>query len=348
MEFAAPVNADRTLAAMLAEAGALERSGDWHAADEEYSRIFARAVAGRQPKAMADALRRQAEMRSLGGAGEEGEELAWLSLEIAERNGLAAEAARALNVLACVLYGRGDYEAARALYEAALSRARVVRDGHLVGLACQNLGVLANIRGDLTEARSLYLESIASSVRSGDRATAMTVYHNLGMVCGDMGDWLEAELYFDRGIDLADRAGSLPLFARLYVSRVEPLIHLSEFVRARKSLERARALAEQVSDAVARAAVERFEGILARLEGNLPAAERHLERALEIAEAAGAELERAEATGGLATVRGLQGRHEEERALLEGALTAFQRLGASREAARIDARLRELEAGAPS
>lgn len=324
---------------MLRQGAALERSGRWDAADRLYGVIFAEAVAQRRPDAMADALRRQADVRSVRRGAEEGEELAWLSLEIAERHGLAAAAARALNVVGIIRYAASDFEAARTFYEAALERARAARDGQLVGLACQNLGVLANIRGELAEARSLYLESIASSVRSGDRTTAMAVYHNLGMVCGDLGDWLEAELYFERGIDLAEREGHLPTLACLYLNRAEPLIQLSEFARAHSSLARASELAEEVGDGEVRAAVERFTGLIARLEGKLEAAQRHLERARTLAAEAGVELELAEATAGLATVRGLRGADAEERSLLEEALAAFRRLGAGREAARVEARL---------
>jgi tetratricopeptide (TPR) repeat protein len=329
--------------AMLRQGASLERSGDRTAADRLYAEVFVRSVAERRPDAMADALRRQADVRSVRRGAEEGEELAWLSLEIAERHGLAAGAARALNVVASIRYAASDFEAARTFYEAALERARGVRDGQLVGLVCQNLGVLANIRGDLMEARSLYLESIASSVRSGDRATAMLVYHNLGMVCGDLGDWLEAELYFERGIDLAEREGHLPTLALLYLNRAEPLIQLSEFARARASLARAAALADQVRAADVRAGVERFTGLIARLEGDLAGAEAHLERARTMAAEAGAELELAEATAGLATVRGLLGAGAEERSLLEEALAAFRRLGAGREAARVVARLHAID-----
>ena len=343
MSALAPPPADHA-ESMLERAAALERSGDWAAADHLYSSTFARAVEERRPDAMAHALRRQAEVRRVEGRTEEAEELAWLSLEIAERSGFPTEAARALNVVACGRYARSDFDAARTLYEEALERARAVRDGHLVGLACQNLGVLANIRGELHEARALYLESIASSVRSGDKTTAMLVYHNLGMVCGDLGDWLEAELYFDRGIDLAERAGHLPLLARLYLNRAEPLIQLSELGRARASLARSAALAEEVCDDEVRAGVERFTGVVARLEGDVDGAERHLQRALAIATKAGVELERAEATGGLAGVRAAQGRPAEERALLDEALAAFRRLGARREEARIQSRLDELDA----
>jgi tetratricopeptide (TPR) repeat protein len=345
MSALAPPSTDHgsSLEAMLRHGSALERSGHWDAADRLYADTFARAVAERRPDAMTDALRRQADVRRFLRDGDDGEELARLSLEIAERHGLAAAAARALNVVACIRYARSDFEAARTYFEAALARARTVRDSHLVGLACQNLGVLANIRGELLEARSLYLESIASSLRSGDRTAAMLVYHNLGLVCGDLGDWLEAELYFDRGIDLAERAGHLPLLAILHVNRAEPLIQLSEFARARRSLARAAELAEQLHDGEVRAGVERFAGVIARLEGDLPQAQRHLEAARARATEAGAELELAEATAGLATVRGLRGADAEERSLLEEALAAFRRMGAVREAGRVEARLHAMD-----
>src|SRR5687768_3627167 len=236
------------LEAMLEEAARLEREGAWESADALYTTAFARSVGERRPDAMVDALRRQAEVRRHRALSDEAEELAWLSLEIAERHELTTAAARALNVVACIHYARAELDQARTMFEAALARARTVRDGHLVGLACQNLGVIANIRGDLLEARALYLESIAASVRSGDRGTAMLVYHNLGMVCSDLGDWLEAELYFDRGIELAERAGHVPLQARLQLNRAEPLINLSEFARAHASLARAAELAQRVND----------------------------------------------------------------------------------------------------
>jgi tetratricopeptide (TPR) repeat protein len=338
----APEDPEENIHDLLERAASLERQADWEGADRLYASGFARAVRERRPDAMAGALRRQAEVRRVHRSCEEGEELAWLSLEIAERNGLPLEAARALNQVACTRYAGADFEGARFHFEAALDRGRSVRDGYLVGVACQNLGVLANIRGELMEARSLYLESIAASVRSGDRTTAMLVYHNLGMVCGDLGDWLEAELYFDRGIDLAEREANLPLLARLHVNRAEPLIQLSEFARARESLERASELAERVREPEVAAAVQRFHGVIARLEGNLPLAEAHLERARALAAEGGGDLEFAEATGSLASVRALQGRGEEARALLEEGAAIFRRLGALREVGRLEERLREM------
>src|SRR3712207_9401585 len=76
-----------------------------------------------------------------------------------------------------------------------------------VGLACQNLGVIANIMGDLREARIRYLESIGSAVRSGRKLNEAASYNNLGMVCTDLGEFLEAGLYFDRGLEIAERIG---------------------------------------------------------------------------------------------------------------------------------------------
>src|SRR3712207_8227714 len=46
-----------------------------------------------------------------------------------------------------------------------------------VGLACQNLGVIANIMGDLREARIRYLESIGSAVRSGRKLNEAASYN---------------------------------------------------------------------------------------------------------------------------------------------------------------------------
>jgi hypothetical protein len=65
-------------------------------------------------------------------------------------------------------YFRNRYGESRARYEEALQLAYEAGDGVLIGMICQNMGVLANITGDLSEARRCYLECVATTLRTGD------------------------------------------------------------------------------------------------------------------------------------------------------------------------------------
>jgi tetratricopeptide (TPR) repeat protein len=331
-----PQAAPEPLSAVAARGKELEVAGRWKEADQLYAGLFRRAVAERDPSTAADALRRQAIVRGKLGNADEAEELAELSFEVAERCGLARAAARAVNVRALLLYTREELPGARALYREALARARAVRDDELTGLVCQNLGVIANIQGDLTEARALYLECIASTIRSGDRTAAMLAYNNLGMVCADMREWLEAELYMDRGLDVAERIGHLPTAALLQLNRAEPLIQMGELRRARATLDRAEELALPLNDRRTLAGVRRFRAVIARLEGDLAAADRELEDAAALVAGGGHELERAEILGAVARLRWEQGRRDDARTALHRARDCFAALGAAREIRRLD------------
>ena len=328
---------------LLARATALERAGDWPAAGEAFRALFDAAVRGGDAAAAADAARGQARILQQEERFEEAEEAAGLSLEVAERNGLRQAAARAVNTCAAIRYLRRDFAASHRLFAQALERALDVGDDVLVGWTCMNLGVLANIRGDLREARTRYLESIGSFVRSGNKQHAALVYNNLGMVCADLREWLEAEVCFDRGTEIAARISDAPLLAKLYANRAEPLLHLGNVEKARRSLDHAEQLARRVDARGTLSEVARFRGLVARAEGSPEEAEAHLARALEIARAAGLQLEEAEAARELGALWRALGRDGEARATLERARDLFRHIGADRDAERVEEELAEPE-----
>ena len=315
----------RTLAERAAESEGL---GHWDAAARHYSLAFRASVLDRDIAAAADALRGQARVRNHQRRFDEAEELAQLSLSIAERNGLHQAAARALNVLGIILHARGDWEQARAYFPRALEMALDLGDDDLAGLACLNAGVIANSQGNPREARTLYLESIGSFVRSGNSVHAMMAYNNLGLASADLREWIDAEVYFSRGIEIGERLQHSPQLAKLYCNLAEPLIHVGELARASASLERAEQMARVVGDRVIQAEVHRFRGSIARRRGEFQAAEEHLEQSVEVAGGAGLTLERAEALRELARLREDQDRVAESRELYRLALDLFHSLGA--------------------
>lgn len=261
--------------------------------------------------------------------------MAELSRTLAELHGLRSAAARATNLQAIIRYSEGLLEEAQALYQEALETAIEVGDDELIGLVCQNLGVIANILGDLREAQVLYLESIGSCVRTGSAANMAMAYNNLAMVASDLLEWMPAVVYFDRGIEVAERSGNLPQLARLYANRAEPLIHLGSRSQAAESLDRGELLAESLGADDTLTDICRFRALLARLEGDLDGAYAHTVRGVERATRSGLELERGELLEEQALVARAAVRPEEFEERATAALRCFEAVGAHADAGRV-------------
>ena len=123
--------------ALAQRAGEAEGLGHWDSAARLYSLAFRASVLDRDIAAAADALRGQARVRNSQRRFDEAEELAQLSLSIAEGSDLRQAAARALNVLGIILHARGDWEQARTYFPRALEMALDLGDDDLAGLACK-------------------------------------------------------------------------------------------------------------------------------------------------------------------------------------------------------------------
>ena len=218
--------------------------------------------------------------------------------------------------------------------------AREVRDDELIGPACANLGVVANIRGNLNAAFTYYLESIAAAVRTGNVQASLLGYNNLGLLASDVREWMQADLLFHRALELAEQTGDATGTTMLLINRVEPLIHVGELDAAQEVLDRAEAMAERIQNARELAEAARFRGILARRRGDEAGASEHLARSLLLATRAGLRLERAEALEQIALQHHDAGRVEDARMHLAEASAEFFAAGATRDCLR----LRELTA----
>lgn len=322
-----------------AEAAALERSAEWERARAAYASAFQTAVAAGDACGTAVAVRGAARVLLDLGRLDEAQELAELSLEIATRAAFPREGARAANVLGAVRFVGGAIHEAAAMYEAALETAREVRDDELIGLACANLGVVANIRGDFRSAFHCYLESIAAAVRTGNVQASVLGYNNLGLLAADMHEWMQADLLFHRALELAEQAEDASVIPMLLLNRAEPLLHVGELDAAEEVLDRAQRLAEGLRNEQELAEVARFRGLLARRRGDDAGAAGHFARSLLLATRAGLRLERAEALEQFALLHHAAGRADDARTHLAEAAAEFFAAGATRDCARCRDRL---------
>lgn len=329
----------------LAQAAEQEQLGHWQASARLYARAFrGAALAGRVEEA-ADALRGQARVLIREERYDEAEELAGLSMEIAQRAGARQSAARAVNVLGIIRHSQRDWAGSREHFRRAVELALDLGDDELVGLACQNAGVIAYGLGDLREARAAYLESIGSFVRSGSSENALHAYNNLGIASADLREWLEADVYFSRGIEIAERLSHTPLLAKLYGNRAEPLIEIGDLDAAEATLDGAERAAVAVGDRVALGVAWRWRAALARVRDDFAEAARCAELALSFATEP--TLERAEILLELGDQHARQGRLEEAEAAYLSSRELSRSLAADGQVRELDARIALLQ-GSPA
>lgn len=329
---------------IASRAAELERQGKWDEAAALYREIYNRALGDGDLEGAARALIQGGSALSRQGCLQEAEHLAQQCIALAESNGLAGVSARAIALLGSIHFFRSDYAEAAELYARAQEIARILGDDLLVGSATQNLGIIANIRGHFRQARALYLESIGSSIRAENRGGAMQTYLNLGKACVCLEDWLEAEVYFERGIEIAEQIGDIPMRTRLYANLSIPLIRTGEFPRAAAALSTAAQLATRILDTDTLSHIARLRGMIARLQGRLAAAQAHLKEALRFATGPGSELARGEALEEKGRLCQAEGDLDEAHAAFNEARVCFLALGAQHDIARMDTLLSQCRA----
>ena len=172
----------------------------------------------------------------------------------------------------------------------------------------------------------------------------MRTYLNLGKVCVCLQDWLEAEVYFERGIEIAEQIGDLPIRARLYANLAIPLIHSGEFPRAATALSAAARLATRIPDSDTLSHVARLRGMIARLRGDFATAHEYLAESLRLAVGPGSELARAEALEETGRLCQAEGHLHEARTAFKEARVCFLSLGAQHDVLRMEGLLGQCRA----
>lgn len=338
----------KTAAALQAQfdrAAQLEGAADWDSATFAYADIFRTALQLRSVTDAAVALRGQARACRQSGRLELAEDLAQLSYEIAQRIGDVLNAARALNTVATIRHVQQDLAGAALLYVQTLELARDVGDDELIALTAQNIGIIRNMEGAFERAREHYLESIAAALRTADARTALTAYMHLGMVCSDLDVCMEASLYLERALEIAERLNDRVLIASVHANRARPFLRMGELDNAQQALDLAERLVPGDGYPGTRSHIARRRSALARMRGRLDEADRHIERALAVANDERLALERAEVLEELGLVREQQGRRPLALAALREARDVFREAEAFGYARRIEEQLGELEGG---
>ena len=118
--------------------------------------------------------------------------------------------ASALNMAGILAGEQGEFEAARARFEAALADARASGSTRVISSSLVNLGNLAFFGGELEVARDLYKESIEHFVSLGDTRGQALAKENVGLMALTAGDVPEAVTWLTEALELRARSRRRP------------------------------------------------------------------------------------------------------------------------------------------
>ncbi len=319
------------------------RSAEQRGTPREALGWYDRALASLDPAGTdalcADLLRWKGTVHRECGETAEAEALYRHSKEVAGAIGYSAGEAHALNCLAAIAQRRGDLSLAESFYDDAALIALAAGEMRLSGMIQQNLGILANIRGDWDGALARYRMSLRTFEDMNDEEAVSWVLNNLGMLHTDQGRYADADGMFVRGLALARARGDVLVEGAFEVNRAEMLIAAERWDQAEEGLRRALGIAEQRGDRLRSAEALRLIARIKRHERELEQAREALDQARALTCDGDDALLGAELLSELAEICHSQGRIGEARDAWQGARDEFTRLGATRDAGLVEARL---------
>ena len=146
--------------------------------------------------------------------------------------------ANALNMAGILAGEQGEFDAARARFEAALADARASGSTRVISSALVNLGNLAFFGGELEVARDLYKESIEHFVSLGDTRGQALAKENVGLMALTAGDVPEAVTWLTEALELAREVGDDREIGAASRSLAAAMIELGEGAQATSSARR--------------------------------------------------------------------------------------------------------------
>jgi putative nucleotidyltransferase with HDIG domain len=332
----------RSAADLLHQARAREHSGSIPEAVASYEGAIRAAERTGERAVLAEALRRLAVVQHRHNQSAEARRLCHRSVTVARRAGNDLLAAEALNTLGGIDLEAGSLAAARSNFRRAVRLGGSSRE--LRARVEQNLGILASIQGDFADALACYARSLEAYASCNDEHGCAIAYHNLGMVSAQQRLLDEADGYFTQSYEIAARVGDTYLEGLCLLNHAEVYVARERHEEARRNVESALALFDQIGGGVVKAQAYRIFGMVFRETGQQALAESRLRAAIQLAVSAGSVLNEAAACRELAILYQAMGRNRDALALLNEAHRLFSRLDARVDLVYVDGKMAELEA----
>ncbi|HSU14036.1 tetratricopeptide repeat protein [Longimicrobium sp.] len=250
----------------------------------------------------------------------------------ARRRGDQRLLAEVVNLTGIVLWESGRSAEAEVRFGELLESAVEWGDEEATARACNNLGVLANVRGRRDLALTYYQRALAAYQRLGNVGGLSQTHHNLGISYRDLRFDREADAHFGRAVELAEQSQQEDVVALAEVERANLRVRWGDGrlagEMARRALERFR----RISDPTGAAQAIRVLGLAARAEERDDDAAARFDEALEIARTHDDALLRAEVQRDRGTLLRDRGDLAAAREALADSMENFAQIGAAAEA----------------
>jgi predicted ATPase len=279
------------------------------------------------------------------GRKDEARALAEAALSRAREAGDLRSQGALLTTLATLHRGRGRMDAARADLEAALGATRELGDRLQEGLARIELGIVQFLTGRMDEARADLEAAVAISRELEHRRLEASALNGLGLLHRDQGRWDEAFAHLDAALASVDELAEPISFGRCIVNRGVNHLLQGRVEAGRRDLEAGLAIQRRTGDRLAEAQTLLCLGRLHRSQGRFDEADRFLEPALAIARELGELGSVGDVLAELGETRRDQGRTDEALAHVEAALAAYREAGWQRQEGSALSQLGELFRG---
>ncbi len=238
-------------------------------------------------------------------------------------------ATRALwNQLGVALFFGGDLDRAEAAFERTLALARQDGDELLVARACNNVGMIANIRGKRDVAVGHYQLAIPAYQRIGHTRGLAETYHNLALASRESNQLDAAEAYERHAIEFAGLAGNEQLRVMGAIGLAETALLRGDAPLAERLALRAAMLSAERNDRASEADGFRVSAAACRTQGKYNDAAQMLVLAGEAAHESGVALIEGEVAWERAQLEQVTG-NEGWRAQARNALETFDRIGSA-------------------
>jgi len=336
------VSAPVSPALSVEEARALRAAGDWPALVRRAAALGDEELL-REPEL---ALHAAVAWRRVGQAGR-ALEVARLLEPVARRRGDRRLIGDVVNLTGVALWESGHAAEAEVRFGELLDAATEWGNEDDVAVACNNLGVLANVRGRRDLALTWYQRALAAYQRLGNVAGLSQTHHNLGISYRDLGFDREADAHFRRSIELAEEAGRDDVVALAESERAGLRARWGDGALAGEMARRALDRFRRNADPTGAAQAIRVLGLAARAQGRDGEALAAFDEALEIARAHADALLRAEVQRDRAALLRDLGRTDAARESFADAMQHFAQIGAAAEAEALRAILASLAPDAP-
>jgi ATP/maltotriose-dependent transcriptional regulator MalT/DNA-binding SARP family transcriptional activator len=160
---------------------------------------------------------------------------------------------------------------------------RLLRDGRLpveLSEVALRQATIAYVEGRWDEYLQVAQRCLATFRRAGLYTRLQSLLTNMANACVYLGEEDRALPYLDEADSLRTLSGQPTTQAHLWTTRGRALSDLGRFAEAKRAFREVRRLLGSFPDPMASLGIEVWEGVLERRRGHLPAAEKHLAKAV--------------------------------------------------------------------